>query len=249
MIREIIFTKLNVLKPCIESLIHTTQYQKLELVIVDNGTDDLEALEYLKYLNNEYSIRSQGKPFTVKLIEDHGDFNFSRLINAGVKASSGDVLLLLNNDTQAIEAGWLQELLSHSLRKDIGCVGAKLLYPDETIQHAGVIMGLGGYAAHSHRGLPRYSAGYFCRAQVVQNLSAVTAACLMVRRDVFNQVNGFDESFAVAYNDVDFCLRVRQVIVIYTRHLLSCIIMSLKPVVKIPVLINKPGLIKKKHNY
>ena len=200
---------LDVLKPCIESLIDTTQYQKLELVIVDNGTDDLEALEYLKYLKNEYSTGSQSKPFTVKLIEDHGDFNFSRLINAGVKAASGDVLLLLNNDTQAIEAGWLQEMLSHALRKDIGCVGAKLLYPDETIQHAGVIMGLGGYAAHSHRGLPRYEAGYFCRAQVVQNLSAVTAACLMVRRDVFDQVNGFDESFAVAYNDVDFCLRVR----------------------------------------
>ncbi|NVK42973.1 MAG: glycosyltransferase family 2 protein [Oceanospirillaceae bacterium] len=200
---------LDVLKPCIDSLINTTQYQKLELVIVDNGTDDLDALEYLKYVKNVYSIKSQGKPFTVKVIEDYGDFNFSRLINAGVNAASGEVLLLLNNDTQAIHIGWLQEMLSHALRKDIGCVGAKLLYPDDTIQHAGVILGLGGYAAHSHRGLSRYAGGYFCRAQVVQNLSAVTAACLMVRRDVFDKVDGFDENFEVAYNDVDFCLRVQ----------------------------------------
>lgn len=199
---------LQVLKPCIQSVLATAEYPLLELVIVDNGSAEPETLVYLQQMMSGDCTQLSGLPVSVRIVPDSGDFNFSRLINKGAEHATGDVLLLLNNDTEAVQQGWLQEMLQHVCRQDIGCVGAKLLYPDMTIQHAGVILGLGGYAAHSHRGSNRYEAGYFVRAQVVQNMSAVTAACLMVRRDVFTEVNGFSESYAVAYNDVDFCLKV-----------------------------------------
>ena len=147
---------------------------------------------------------------SVLVIRDDGDFNFSRLMNLGAKNAKSDTLLLLNNDTEAIHEGWLENMLQHAVREDIGCVGAKLIYKDETVQHAGVILGLGGYAAHSHRGFSRDHPGYFNRLQCVQNFSAVTAACLMIRKDTFNEVGGFNEEFKVAYNDVDFCLKVKE---------------------------------------
>lgn len=195
---------LTVLKPCVESILATIGDYPCEIVIVDNGSVQPETIDYFS------SLQEDSSKVAVNIVSDPGDFNFSRLINLGAEHASGELLLLLNNDTEAISPGWLEEMVRHVVRKDIGCVGAKLLYPDMTIQHAGVILGLGGYAAHSHRGLDRYAPGYVARAQIVQNLSAVTAACLMIRKSVFLSVGGFDEEFRVAYNDVDFCLRVRQ---------------------------------------
>lgn len=198
----------EILKTCISSLLATADCGMLEIVIVDNGSAEDCTHAYFRELVASEPVDANGQAVVVKIVRDGGDFNFSRLMNIGVHAASGQFLLLLNNDTEFTTAGWLRELVSQAHRNDIGCVGAKLLYPDGTIQHAGVILGLGGYAAHSHRGLAGDSAGYFCRADVVQNLSAVTAACLMIRREVYEEVGGFDEAFAVAYNDVDFCLRV-----------------------------------------
>jgi|GEM_PF-1422317 len=199
----------GILKPCIDSILETVKYPLLEIVIVDNDSVEEATADYFRSLLSDRKV-TQPDAVSVRITHVKGEFNFSRLINEGVRTSTGDVILLLNNDTQAITTGWIEEMLSHACRSDIGCVGAKLLYPDMTIQHAGVILGLGGYAAHSHRGLDREDGGYFSRAQTVQNLSAVTAACLMVRRSVFEEVGGFNESYAVAYNDVDFCLKVMQ---------------------------------------
>lgn len=201
---------LEVLRPCLESIAKTIDYENLEVVIVDNGSSDPEVLAYLQSIRKLGHVSYLQHVIDAKIIVDDGCFNFSRLINLGASVAQGTVLLLLNNDIAAIESGWFEEMLVQACRPDIGCIGAKLLYPDLTIQHAGVILGLGGYAAHSHRGIRRHDSGYFNRAQTVQNFSAVTAACLMVRRDVFESVDGFDECFAVAYNDVDFCLRVMQ---------------------------------------
>lgn len=201
---------LEVLKPCIDSIVATANYPNLEIVIIDNGSEKAETINYLSSLTPKMEQGENQEPIDVIVVKDEGDFNFSRLMNLGASTATGGILLLLNNDVEAIAEGWLQAMLRHACREDIGCVGAKLLYPDLTIQHAGVILGLGGYAAHSHRGLPRNLPGYFGRAQITQNLSAVTAACLMVKKTVFESVEGFDESFKVAYNDVDFCIRVMQ---------------------------------------
>ena len=201
---------LEILKPCIESIVATANYPNLEIVIIDNGSEKAETINYLSSLTPKIKQGEDQEQIDVIVVKDKGDFNFSRLMNLGASSAEGDMLLLLNNDVEAMAEGWLQAMLRHACREEIGCVGAKLLYPDLTIQHAGVILGLGGYAAHSHRGLPKDHPGYLGRAQVTQNLSAVTAACLMVRKDVFAAVEGFDESFTVAYNDVDFCLRVAQ---------------------------------------
>ncbi len=191
---------LEVLKPCIDGLLSNTDYKNLEIIIVDNGSEKAETLTYLKQLSSRDNI---------KVIRDDGPFNYSYINNLGVSHASGELICLLNNDIEIIHKDWLTEMATLAMRKNVGCVGAKLLYPDNTIQHAGVIMGLGGYAAHSHRGIGRNDAGYFCRAQVRQNLSAVTAACLLVKHEIYDLVGGLDEAFKVAYNDVDFCLRVQ----------------------------------------
>lgn len=191
---------LEVLQPCIETLCEKTAYERYDIVILDNGSSKQETLEYLRELS---------KRPNVQVVRDEGEFNYSRINNLAVSHSTGELICLLNNDIEIIDPHWLTEMVAVAVRKEIGCVGAKLLYPDGTIQHAGVILGLGGYAAHSHRGLDNNSAGYFCRAQVRQQLSAVTGACLLVKRSVYDEVGGLDESFQVAYNDVDFCLRVQ----------------------------------------
>lgn len=189
----------SLLESCINSIQSTVNCDRVEFIIIDNNSTEESARSYFNRLAAKKNFR---------VVRDNGDFNYSRLMNLGVTKASFDYVLMLNNDVEAIEEGWLDEMLSLASRKDIGVVGAKLLYPDQTIQHAGVILGLGGYAAHSHRGIYKDSVGYFNRPQVCQNVSAVTGACMMVRKSVYNDVGGFDESFAVAYNDVDFCLRV-----------------------------------------
>lgn len=191
---------MEVLRPCIESLLSVTDYKNYEVIILDNGSEEKETLRYLDRLSKKENF---------KIVRDNGQFNYSRINNIAVGHSTGEFICLLNNDIKVIDKTWLAEMVSIAIREEVGCVGAKLLYPDGTLQHAGVILGLGGYAAHSHRGLGGNAPGYFCRAQVRQQLSAVTGACLLIKRDIYRKVGGLDETFQVAYNDVDFCLRVQ----------------------------------------
>ena len=188
------------LKACIDSIFATVGYSNFEIVVVDNGSVESQSLEYLAQIDQLENVQ---------VVRYNIPFNYSRLNNLGVSHATGRVLLLMNNDVEAITHGWLEEMLSLACRSDTGCVGAKLHYPDRKIQHAGVILGLGGYAAHSHRGCESDSLGYMNRLSVRQNMSAVTAACLMIRREIYEGVGGMDENFSVAYNDVDFCLRVK----------------------------------------
>ena len=194
--------KAELLKPCLVSLVKNTSYSNFEIVIVDNGSLEPETFQ----LFEEYQQLLEEK---FKVIRDNNVFNFSRLVNNGVKASSGEMILMLNNDTEVISPNnWLEEMVGYAQRKEIACVGCKLLYDDQTIQHAGVICGLGGIASHSHLNLPVSSPGYYARLTIVSNYSATTGACFMIRRSIWEEINGFDETLAVAYNDVDFCLRL-----------------------------------------
>ncbi|WP_404840878.1 glycosyltransferase [Alkalilimnicola ehrlichii] len=141
---------------------------------------------------------------------DH-PFNYSAINNVGAEAAKGNIICLMNNDIEVIGSDWLTEMVAHTCRPEIGCVGAKLLYPNDTIQHAGVITGLWGVAGHAHKHFGRHDSGYYYRAACTQNYSAVTAACLLVRKEVYRQVGGLNEAaLPIAFNDVDFCLKVRQ---------------------------------------
>ena len=145
-------------------------------------------------------------------IDKEGKFNYSAVNNLGVTYASGDYILLLNNDTEVITANWMEELLMYAQREDVGAVGAKLLYPDKTIQHAGVVIGLGAHrtAGHSHYKMPQQNLGYMGRLCYAQNMSAVTGACLMVKKSLYEQVGGLEETFEISLNDVDFCLKLRE---------------------------------------
>lgn len=195
--------KLELLEPCIRSILDKTTYRNYEIVILDNESAEAATLEFFKHI--------QAVDSRVKVLPYHQPFNYSALNNYGVQQARGELIGLVNNDIEVISPEWLSEMVSHALRPEIGCVGAKLYYEDETIQHAGVIVGLGGVAGHSHKYFPRQSSGYFHRLKIVQNLSAVTAACLLVRKSVYEQVGGLEEDgLRIAFNDVDFCLKVRE---------------------------------------
>lgn len=188
------------LERCIRSITSLTAYPSYDILIVDNGSTDPAALAHLDTL--------RARP-DVGVLLDPRPFNFSAINNLAVRAARGSILALVNDDIEVISPGWLREMASWAAHREIGCVGAKLYYPDDTIQHAGVILGIGGVAGHSHKRYPRGHRGYFCRLMELQNVSAVTAACLVVRKSVYEEVGGFDEDhLAVAFNDVDFCLRV-----------------------------------------
>ncbi|MCA8077989.1 glycosyltransferase [Burkholderia cepacia] len=190
------------LKKCILSILDGTDYENLEIVVVDNQSKDRETVGFLESL----SLRGN-----IVVLRYNFPFNYSSINNFAEERASGDVLCFLNDDVEAIEPDWLREMVSHALRPDIGAVGAKLLYADGFVQHAGVVMGIGGFASHAHRLYPSTHTGYAGRAALVQNFSAVTGACLVMRRDVFRAVGGFDEeNLPVAFNDVDLCLRVRE---------------------------------------
>ncbi len=179
-----------------------TTYPNYEIVLVDNGSDDADAVAYFRSL----SLRPG-----FKVIRDDSEFNYSALNNKAVAQAAGEVIALINNDIEVISPGWLSEMVSIALQPGIGAVGAKLLYPDGTLQHGGVVLGVGGVAGHSHKNLPRGHRGYFSRADLIQSYSAVTAACLVVRKDRYESVGGLDEEhLKVAFNDVDFCLRLRE---------------------------------------
>ncbi len=190
------------LKKCVDSILQKTTYSHYEIIIIENNSNTKEIFEYYKKI--------QKKRRQIRVVKWRGEFNYAAINNFGVKYSKGDFILCLNNDTEVISPDWIQEMLMFAQREDVGAVGAKLYYPDETIQHAGVILGVGGVAGHSHKGFARQEYGYIGRLIYAQNLSAVTAACIMIRRSVWDQVRGFDEVFKVALNDVDLCMRIRQ---------------------------------------
>lgn len=193
--------RVGLLQQCLSSVRGKTDYPSIEFVIVDNGSTEPATLKFLSELEQGMGVR---------VLRDNGAFNFSRLINRGVTAAGGEVLAFLNNDIEANEPGWLREMVSHVVRLEVGAVGARLWYPDGTLQHGGVILGLGGVAGHAFPRVPHGHPGYFNRALLQQNLSAVTGACLLVRKKVFEQAGGFDEmNLAISFNDVDFCLRLQ----------------------------------------
>lgn len=190
----------SLLRTAIESICGKTTYPNYEIVVLDNGSRDTATLGYLAALSKRPGIT---------VIRDNSPFNYSRLNNTAVRHTRGQVLCLLNNDIEVLTPDWIEEMVSFAVQPDVGAVGARLWYPDGTLQHGGVIIGIGSVAGHSHPRLTRKQTGYFNRGVLQQELSAVTGACLMVRRDVFDEVNGLDEQIAVAFNDVDMCLRIR----------------------------------------
>lgn len=189
------------LRRCVESVLASSGRVAVEVVLVDNGSTEDETRRLLERLAADARVRTLSAP---------GPFNYAALVNRGAAAASGDVLCLLNSDVEACTSGWLEALLGQAVRPEVGAVGAKLLYPDGSVQHAGIVLGVLHGTGHAQRFRPGDHPGYFANAAVVREVSAVTGACLATRREVFERVGGFDEALPVAYNDVDFCLRVTE---------------------------------------
>ena len=189
------------LKRCIDSILEKTSYPRFEIIIIENNSTEPEIFRYYEELAGDGRIR---------VIRREGAFNYSAVNNLGFREAKGDQILLLNNDTEVLSPDWLQEMLMYTQRKDVGAAGAKLLYPDGTVQHAGIGIGIRFVAGHYHRGFPGDSSGYFGRLRYAQDVSAVTGACMMIPRRVYAEMRGLDESFPVMFNDVDLCLRIRQ---------------------------------------
>jgi GT2 family glycosyltransferase len=183
------------------SLLDRSTYKPIEIIIIENGSKERETHEYYKGLSEDGHIR---------IVQWSDPFNYSAMNNFGARQAEGEMLLFLNNDTEVINSDWMERMLEHSLRINVGATGAKLYYSDGKIQHAGVILGIADVVGHSHKYFTRGSFGYKGRLKVVQNLSAVTGACLMTRKEVFEEVGGFDERFAVSFNDIDLCLKMGQ---------------------------------------
>jgi glycosyltransferase involved in cell wall biosynthesis len=201
---------LTYLRRCVESIIEKSSYSNLEIIIADNDSDDTETCAYLQAIARPDGARTtDGRPITVSVLPCPGPFNYSAINNAAVREARGEFVALLNNDLEIITADWLEELVSHAARPGIGCVGPMLYYPNDTLQHAGVVLGIAGHAGHAFKGLKRGTPGYMNHARLVKNYSAVTGACLVVRKSTYQQVGGLDETgLAVAFSDVDFCLKV-----------------------------------------
>jgi glycosyltransferase involved in cell wall biosynthesis len=193
---------IDILRQCMDGLFNKTDYKNFEVIIVDNQSTEPETFKYF----DELSIDKR-----VKIINYDLPFNYSRINNIAVREAKGSVLVLLNNDIEVINSDWLREMVSHALRPEIGAVGARLYYPDGTVQHAGVLLGYKGKAGHMYRYASPHWLGYWARGVLIQNLTAVTAACMVLRREVYEEVGGFDEeNFTVTFNDVDLCLRIYQ---------------------------------------
>lgn len=191
------------LSRCVDSILKSSTYDNYEIIIVENNSVTQEIEAYYKSLENRENIR---------IVRYEGAFNYSKINNFGASFADGEYLLLLNNDTQVISINWMEELLMYAQRDDVGAVGAKLYYGDRTIQHAGIVIGLGAHrtAGHTHYRVAQTNLGYMGRLCYAQDVSAVTGACLMVKRALYEELGGLDENFAIALNDVDFCLRLRK---------------------------------------
>lgn len=190
----------DLLAKCLDSLALST-YLNYEIIIVENHSEKPETFKYYEAL--------AAKP-NVKIVTWARPFNYAAVNNFAVTHAAGELLLFLNNDVEAINPDWLERMVEHAVRPGVGAVGAKLLFPDGTVQHAGVVVGIGGLAGHPGKGFPRNSAGFFNRLLVTQNFSAVTAACLLTRKEIFEKVDRFDEDFILAFNDIDLCLKIRE---------------------------------------
>ena len=204
----------QLLRPCLESILEKTTYSPFEIIVVDNGSRDAATLNYLAEVSRDSRVH---------LLRLDEEFNYSRLINLGVQNSEAEFVALVNNDVMVINPEWLEEMVSQAMQPGIGAVGPRLLYPDGRIQQAGVILGAGlhGVAEVAHRGLPKGDQGYFGRAALAQELSAVGAACMLVRRSAYLEVGGFDEeNLKIAFNDIDFCLKLleRGARILYTPY-------------------------------
>lgn len=195
--------RLELIEPCVRSILRKTLYSHFEILILDNASEEEATLAFFEAIQREDS--------RVKVIRDERAFNFSAINNQGAQHARGSILGLINNDIEVINPEWLSEMVCLAVQQDIGCVGAKLYYPNDTLQHAGVILGIKGVANHSHNKHSKHHDGYFGRLRVPQALSAVTAACLLVRKELYQAVGGMNEDdLKVAFNDIDFCLKVRE---------------------------------------
>ena len=207
------------LRRCISSIREKSTYENYEIVVVENNSETDEIFAYYKELTNDKFDKAMKHGDVVmsddgvtKIVKYEGEFNYSAINNLGVEKTDGEYILLLNNDTQVITVNWMEELLMYAQREDVGAVGGKLFYGNKTIQHAGVVIGLGAHrtAGHTHYGQSRENLGYMGRLCYTQNATAVTGACLMVKKSLFEKVGGLDTGFAVSLNDVDFCLKLRK---------------------------------------
>ena len=189
----------DLLASCVDSIIERSTYRNYEVLIVDNGSTEEATFRLFD--------RLPSKRF--RILRDESAFNFSALNNRAVQAADGEYICLLNNDIEILTPNWIEEMLSFSIQPGVGAVGARLWYPGGGLQHAGVILGLGGVANHVHRNLRRGDLGYFGRAALHQSFSAVTGAALMIKKSIYQEVGGLDEKLQVTFNDIDFCLRVR----------------------------------------
>lgn len=190
------------LEKCLNSIWEKSTYKNYEILIVENNSSSPEIFDYYREIEKRPGVR---------ILTWKEGFNYSAINNFGEKSAAGDYLLFLNNDVEVINPRWIEELLGNCQRKEVGIVGAKLYYPDDTIQHAGTVIGIGGIAGHAFLNMPRSRTGYLHKASLQMDLSAVTAACMMMKRQVFKQLGGFEERLSVAFNDVDLCLRTVQV--------------------------------------
>lgn len=191
------------LRRCITSIEKKSTWKNYEIVVVENNSVEQSIRDYYKELESDPKV---------KIVTYKGGFNYSKINNVGVKETKGEYLLFLNNDTEVISPDWMEQLLMYAQRKDVGAVGAKLYYADNTIQHAGVVIGLGAHrsAGHTHYKMPREHLGYMGRLCYAQDVTAVTGACLMVKKSIYEEVDGLDESFTISLNDVDLCLKIRE---------------------------------------
>ena len=193
---------ISTLKVCLKSIKRLTTYKNYEIIIIENNSEEEKTFDFYKQIDGKDKIKVVYYP--------EKEFNYSKIINFGVKNSTGEYIIQLNNDTELLTPDWLQEMLMFAQREDVGAVGVELFYPDKTIQHAGIIIGIGGVAGHVFKNIPKGMHGYFSKDAMIQNLSAVTAACIMTKKSIYDEVGYMDEKFKVAFNDVDFCLKIRE---------------------------------------
>ncbi len=204
MVSVIILNKDHIddLETCVTSIVEKTRYPDYEILVIENNSEHQETFDYYEEL--------EARCDRVRVLTWTDSFNYASINNFGARHARGDYLILLNNDIEVIAPGWMEEMLGYCQRRDVGIVGAKLFYPDDTIQHAGVVIGMGGIAGHILCRADGKEYGYNARLVTTQDISAVTAACLMISREDFDSIGGFDERYTVAFNDIDLCLKVRE---------------------------------------
>ena len=194
--------RVDLLKVCIESIIKKSTFANFDIIIIDNNSEKEESRHYFDFIQRCYT--------NIQVIPYNEEFNYSKINNFGALKADGDHLLFLNNDVEIITPDWMESLLEHSQRPEVACVGVKLLYPNNTIQHVGVVIGLFGMAEHVYKTSSADDIGYLGQFVSIRNLSAVTSACMMIKKSCFMQLNGFDEQLKVGFGDTDICLRARE---------------------------------------